>query len=306
MKKLIYTGIFVFGVVCSVHAQKDPFFFQQANNRWLVNPASTGKGGDLNTALTLREQWVGFPGPSTKAVNFNGFVQKIRSGFGLTWINDRFGPQQSNNFKIQYAYFIPFEEVAFLSLGLGMGAMNNVYDETGFFFREQSDENNDLIKKSKTIPDFDFGFEFNMRYLEAGVSVSHITYMYGDQTLVRPMRNIYTYTRLKLPMNKYWDFIPGITWHSSTRKMNTIEANATFRYNNNVRINLVYRNPVNCGIALGVNLYEGFRIAYSFDYGFDNLGYYNNGSHEVTLSYHIPVNKTEIRTRLRFFRWKIF
>ena len=304
MKKLIHTCIFVLGMAVTVHAQIDPMFFQQTNNRVQLNPASTGKGGDINAALTIREQWIGFPGPSTKAVNLNGFVKDIRSGFGLMWINDQFGPQQTNNLKLHYAYFVPFEEVAFLSLGLGMGVMNNTYDELGFFFREETDEYN-LIRHSKTIPDFDFGFEFNTRNLEIGASITHITYMYGDQTLTRPMRNFYTYTRYKLPMNKHWDFIPGITWHN-TRNMNTLEVNTAFRYNNNICVNLVYRNPVNCGIAFGINLYGGFRVLYSYDYGFDNLGSYHSGSHEVTVSYNIPVNTTYIKSRLRFFRWKMF
>jgi len=306
MNRLIHTCLLFLGIIGTIHAQVDPTFFQQTNNRGLINPASTGKGGDINAALTIREQWVGFPGgPSTKAVNLNGFVQTIRSGVGMTWINDKFGPQQTNNIKLHYAYFVPFEEVAFLSLGLGMGVMNNTYDPTDFFFREISDENKDLTKESKTLPDFDFGFEFNTRNLEAGASVTHITYMYADQSLVRPMRNFYVYTRFKLPMNNYWDFIPGVTWHN-VRKMNALEMNAAFRYNNNVCVNLAYRNPANCGIALGANIYDGFRVSYSYDYGFDNLGNYNNGSHEITVSYNIPVNTTYIKTKLRFFRWKMF
>ena len=306
MKRILYICILILGVVATSQAQIDPMFFHQANNRMLINPATAGKGGDINTALTIRQQWAGFPAPSTQALYGSGFVRDIRSGFGLMWINDKFGPQQTNNLKLNYAYFIPFQEVAFLSLGLGMGVMSNTYNELGYFPREEDDPvllNRE--KLSKTIPDFDFGFEFNTPQWEAGASVSHITYMYGDQNLVRPMRNIFAYTRVKLPMNKYWDFIPGITWHN-TRTMNTCELVAGFRYNNNLFVNVVYRNPINCGIAFGFIVYEGLRVAYSYDYGFDNLGKYNSGSHEITLLYNIPVNTSYMKTKLRFFRWKMF
>jgi len=306
MKRIIHICIFLLAVVCTVHAQIDPMFFQQTTNRVLINPATTGKGGDINTALTFRQQWVGFPGPTTAALYTNGFVRVIRSGLGLMWINDKFGPQQTNNIKLNYAYFIPFEEVAFLSFGLGMGVMNNTYDELGFFARDFEDLTlMNLTRQSKTIPDFDFGFEFNIPNLEVGASVTHITYMYPDQGLVRPMRNIFAYTRAKLPINKYWDFIPGITWHN-TRKMNTFELNAAFRYNNNICVNMVYRNPMDCGIMLGINMYSGIRVVYSYDYGLDNLSSYNSGSHEITLLYNIPVNTTYIKNVLRFFRWKMF
>ena len=297
-------------MVCSAHAQTDPMFFQQSNNRILINPAATGKGGDIKTALSVRQQWVGFPGPTTQAMYTNGFVQRLFSGFGLVWINDKFGPQQTNNIKLNYAFFVPFEEVAFLSLGLGMGVMNNAYDEFEFYYRPDPMNGLDprmdgLTKRTKTIPDFDFGFEFNTANLEAGASVTHITYMYADQSLVRPMRNIFVYSRYKVPMNRYWDFIPGISWHNN-HKLNTYEVNAAFRYNNNICMNLIYRNPMNFGIALGVNLYEGFRVAYSYDYGLDNLSSYNSGSHEVTLLYNISMINTYMKTRLRFFRWKMF
>jgi len=306
MKRFILTCIFVLGVVCTTHAQTDPMFFQQSNNRILVNPAATGKGGDLNTALTVRQQWIGFPGPTTQALYTNGFVQRLFSGFGLVWINDKFGPQQTNNIKLNYAFFIPFEDVAFLSLGMGMGVMNNTYNELGFFAREFDDPSlMDITKHTKTIPDFDFGFEFNTARLEVGASVTHITYMYTDQNLVRPMRNVFAYSRYKVPMNRYWDFIPGIAWHNN-RKLNTCEVSAAFRYNNNICINLQYRNPMDCGIAAGINLYSGFRVVYSYDYGFDNMSSYNSGSHEITLLYNILANTTYIKTRLRFFRWKMF
>ena len=305
MKRLLYTCMLILGAVCTSHAQIDPLFFQQTNNRGLLNPAVTGKGGDINGSLSIRRQWIGFPGPSTQALYANGFVKEIRSGFGVRWINDAFGPQQTNNIKLNYAYFIPFEEVAFLSLGLGMGIMNNIYDETGFFAHDNDDEALTMAKQSKMIPDFDFGFEFDTRIFEVGASVTHLTYMYADQNLIRPMRNIYAYTRVKVPMNKYWDFIPGVTWHN-TRKQNTYEANVAFRYNNNVCVNFVYRNPMSCGIIFGLNIYKGFRVAYSYDYGFDNLSSYNSGSHEVTVSYNIPVNTTYVSNKLRFFRWKMF
>jgi type IX secretion system PorP/SprF family membrane protein len=293
-------------MISTVHAQIDPMFFQQTANRVLLNPAAVGKGGDMRAALTARQQWAGFPGASTQAVYASGFIKEIRSGFGLTWINDKFGPQQTNNLKLNYAHFVPFNETAFLALGIGMGVMNNNYDEATLSGREIDDPLLlEEIKRTKTIPDFDFGVEFNTKNLEIGASVTHITYMYTDQNLLRPMRNIYAYTRVKLPINRYWDFIPGITWHNA-RNLNTCEVNMGFRYNNNICVNMVYRNPVDCGIILGANLFEGLRIAYSYDYGFDNLSNYNNGSHEITVSYTITAITNYIQSRLRFFRWKMF
>ncbi len=292
-------------VIVETFAQTDPMFLQQTNNRAVINPAAAGKGGDINAYLAVRRQWTGFPGPSTQVVNGSGFVKDIRSGFGLMWMSDKFGPQKTQNLKMNYAYFIPFEEKAFLSLGLGMGLFSSTYDESDFFARESDDESITFIKESKIMPDFDFGFEFNTRQIEIGASVTHLLRSHEDQSLVVPMRNIYVYARGKLPMDKYWDFIPGITWHN-TQKLNTYELSMGFRYNNNICVNLIYRNPMTLGVALGINVYRGIRVAYSFDYGIDELSSYNNGSHEIMLSYNIPVNTTYVKSKLRFFKWKMF
>jgi type IX secretion system PorP/SprF family membrane protein len=295
----------ILGTVGISYAQVDPMFLQQTNNRGLLNPAVTGKGGDVSASLTIREQWIGFPGPSTKALYANGFVSQLRSGFGVTWINDAFGPQQTNNIKLNYAYFVPFEDAAFLALGMKMGVMSNIYDETDFFAHDSDDATITGIKRSKVVPDFDVGLEFNTRQFEIGASVTHVTYMTPDQNTLRPMRNIYAYSRVKVPMNRYWDFIPGITWHN-TIKFNTDELNVGFRYENNLCVNLIYRNPMSAGLAVGINIQKVFRVAYSYDYGFDNLSQYNSGSHEVTLSYNIPMNTTYVANKLRFFKWKMF
>ena len=305
MKKILSGLIFFFCALSGIFAQSDPVFFQQTENRGIINPAATGKGGDINAAFGIRRQWVGFPGPATQVLTGSGFVKEIRSGFGLNWLSDEFGPQRTQNIKINYAYFIPFEEKAFLSLGLGVGVFNNIYDESDFFARENDDLSITYIKESKMSPDFDFGFEFDTRYFEVGASVTHITYMFEDNNLLRPLRNFYVYTRGKIPIDKYWDFIPGITWHNA-QKLNTYELSAAFRYNNNIRVNLTYRNPGTLGIAAGITVYRGIRFAYSFDYGIDKLSRYNNGSHEVFVSYNVPINTTYVRSKLRFFRWKMF
>jgi len=123
--------------------------------------------------------------------------------------------------------------------------------------------------------------------------------------ILRPSRNYIAYSRIKMQINRRWDFIPGITWLNN-RNANTFEVNAGVRYENNIRVSLAYRNPMDLGVAVGMTMYAGFRLAYSYDYGLDTLRKYNSGTHEVTISYTIPVNNTYVRNKLRFFRWKLF
>ena len=272
----------------------------------MINPAATGKGGDMVSSLSVRQQWIGFVGTSTQVLLVNGFINSFHSGIGLTCVFDGFGPQQTKNIKANYAFYVPYDDEAFFAMGFGAGVINNVYKGGDYFiYRDPEDPAIPLETLSKTIPDFDFGIEFNTRNFELGASIRHITHSYVDQMIMRPMRNHYLFTRAKFPINNNWDFVPGITWQNN-RKINAIELNTGLRYNNNLYINFAYRNPMNLGLGVGVYLSDGFRLVYSYDYGFDSLSSYNSGTHEVTISYTIRVNTTYIKNKLRFFQWKMF
>jgi type IX secretion system PorP/SprF family membrane protein len=305
----------IFGAVCITNAQSDPFFFQQTNNRGLLNPASTGKGGDVNALLTFRQQWIGFEGISTQALQVSSFAAGIQSGFGLKFIVDAFGPQQSNNIKLNYAFYVPFSDMALLSLGLGVGVIHSVYKGGDYFIpRDKGDPYIPIETLTKTSPDFDIGFEFSTPQFEFGGAITHVIYGRYNPLVARPLRNFYVYSRAKLHINRVWDFIPGVTWHSVRNAhtlfdrtfSNTYEFNIAFRHNNNFCVNLVYRNPFNCGMVIGLNIIAGFRLMYSYDYDFSNIGNYNQGTHEITVSYNLPMNTTYVQNRMRFFRWKMF
>ena len=303
--------IIIFLSVGASQAQVDPLFFQQTHLRNLINPAATGKGGDINAALTVRRQQAGFSNVmvTNNAIQANGFVSPLNSGFGMKFVTDKIGPYKTTNIKLNYAYYVSFEDFAIFSLGMGVGVMSNSYNDRNvheFYGYEDEDDplivNFENIKQNQTLPDFDFGFEFNTRNFELGGSLSHITYAQPDQKVIRPMRNWFAYSRAKLPMNRYWDFIPGVTWHFN-RFQTTYEAIAGVRYNNMLFVNAAYRNPMNIGMTAGIT-YQGFTLIYSYDIGMNTT--YNNGSHEVTILYKLEMNTSYIGNRLRFFKWKMF
>jgi type IX secretion system PorP/SprF family membrane protein len=314
MKRIFYICLLAFGAFSTTLAQSDPFFFQQTNNRGLINPAAVGKGGDVNAMLTVRQQWVGFKGITTQALQVTGFAPSLHSGFGLKCIVDAFGPQQSNNIKLNYAYYVPFGDVALLSLGLGMGVMHNIYKGGEHFIVRDRDDPYIPEPQAKTSPDFDVGIEFNTPQFEIGVAVTHVIYGRYNPFLVRPIRNFYVYSRVKLHLNRMWDLIPGATWHNVRNAhtlfdktfSNTYEFNVAFRHNNNFCVNLVFRNPLDFGMIVGLDIIAGFRLMYSYDYGFSNIGNYNKGTHELTVLYNFPMNTTFVQNKLRFFRWKMF
>ena len=306
MKKIIFTLLLIW-LSCNLQAQVDPLFFQQTQHRSLINPASTAKGGNIDAALLVRQQWVGFPGLSTNAVYAQGFLDYFQSGIGIKFIMDEYGPQETKNVKVNYAFFAALTDDAILSLGVAAGIMNNVFKGSDRYFvaHDPGDPSIPFETRTKTMADFDFGVEFNTRQFELGAASTHITYGRFDQMILRPMRNYYAYTRVKALLNRHWDLIPGATWQFN-RWQSTYELNMGLRHNNNFTFNIAYRNPMSLGMAVGMTLYEGFRLSYSYDYGLDNLNAYNSGSHEVVISYHIPVNVSFIGTKIRFFRWKMF
>ena len=250
MRRFLYTLIIVFGIVSTTNAQLDPLFFQQTNLRALINPASTGKGGDINIAATMRMQWIGFTGMSSQAAQAHGFVNSLRSGFGARFVMDEYGPKQTKNIKLNYAFYAPINDDAFLSLGLGLGVINNVYKGGDYFFPSHPDDPSiPMETKSDTRPDLDFGIEFNTSRFEIGAAATHMISSFGtifgdsDPIYDHPMRNYYVYSRAKLSINPHWDFIPGATWHFN-QWQSSYEVIMGVRYDNNLIVNVAYRNQI--------------------------------------------------------------
>jgi type IX secretion system PorP/SprF family membrane protein len=77
------------------------------------------------------------------------------------------------------------------------------------------------------------------------------------------------------------------------------DINAVMNFNNRLWTGLSYRNNRSLAALLQFSVNNQFKIAYTYDFDFGELGHYSNGSHEVMLRYEFKY-KVDVVSPLNF------
>lgn len=292
IKVLIYSIFTILGIH-SMNAQQDLLLSQEIFSRINKNPAGTGNTNDIDIFLHGRIQWAGIEnGPRSGVINVTNYVDKIKSGMGLTCSFDKIGmAHNTTNIKAVYAYQIDLSEKLVLSLGLGAGIYYGYYDAFQnqlFDASEYGDETYPENKESKVSPDFDFGTELSNPYWTFGASITHLTK--SEMTTFESERHYYVYGTSLLPLNEIWELAPTISY-MHRHKTNVMELGSFAFYNRLLWGGLTIRpdlssgfNPSMMVITLGVE-WNKIRFGYSCDIGLGSNERIDKGTHEITLSY---------------------
>ena len=130
MKK-IFTIIALSALIMPAFAQQDKQLTHYFFNNITTNPGAAGTNENICVGLTLREQWVGFPGnPRTGAFTFSMPLRPGLGGVGVVVIADQLGASRDFTAKASYAYHARFGEAKnrILSFGLNLGILNKGID----------------------------------------------------------------------------------------------------------------------------------------------------------------------------------
>lgn len=295
MKKEILTivlsGIMLTGLI----AQNDPVSSQYMFNHMLYNPGSAGSSGRICATAMNRQQWVGFEGaPSSTVFHVNAEVNpfNIRSGVGLTIISDQTGFDNDNSFLLTYSYITRLGN-GNLGIGINAGVLNKSIDPewnipTGDIFVQPSGD--PLIpdgKESYLSYDMSFGFFYSTINYYAGLSVTHlnepkIKYTSATPYIARQYYATAGYT-VRLP-NPNFELLPSAFIYTDT-KIFQLTINTMVRYNKKVWGGVSYRAGDALIGMIGIELYNGIRIGYSYDFPMNDIRKATSGSHEFMVNY---------------------
>ena len=161
--------------------QTDPVSSQYMFNQMLYNPASAGYSGMICATAMTRQQWVGFEGaPATTLFHINAAVRPfgIKSGIGLSIVNDQAGFDTDNSLHLAYSYLMDLGQGK-LGIGANFGIFNKSIDPTwnipgGDSYTPPSGD--PLIPEGKeSVLSFDMGLGlyYSSSDYYAGISVTH-------------------------------------------------------------------------------------------------------------------------------------
>lgn len=286
-----------------IYSQQDPQYTQYMYNMHIVNPAYAGSEGTLNIGLLHRTQWVGLDGaPKTTVAAINAPIKK-NIGLGLSVFADEIGPVKEQNAFVDVSYTIQTSDYGNLAFGL----------KGGFTFLDAQLSTLDL---GDDIPDDVFNNDINDSYANFGAG----TFYYTD----------HFYAGLSMPnmLNQFHLNRKGGVISSASEKMHYyLTSGYVFEMNDNLKLkpsvllkgvkgaplsidlagNVLINNKFELGVSwriddslnalMNIEVANGFRIGYAYDYTLSNLGDFNSGSHEIILLINVSNSRNGLSPR---------
>lgn len=295
------------------NAQQDPQFTQYMFNTFYYNPAVAGLDGSVRLNALFRWQWIGYSptfgdggAPTTQMIS--GHHPLFKGGAGLTFVRDVLGPQTNFQAQASAAYHKQLKNVM-VSVGLRAGAYAQSIDFNKF---RATDPNDPLIPKvgevTQTQPDLGVGIHLKTDKWYAGVSAFHINQPSFDMGLSQ--KNVLK-PHFYFNGGYFYDLnfdvkLQFVTLVETDLSKTSFDVGGLVYLKDLMWGGLSFRQSEAMILMLGYSLLpdKSLKLGYSLDYIIVDQTAKQPTTHEVMLSYSLPVDlsgKKIIRTpRFRY------
>lgn len=313
MKKLTGTLIITVLSLYTGFAQQDPVTSNYMFNTLSYNPGYAGSSGMICATALNRQQWLGFKGaPSTTVFNISAPVSpfKINSGVGLSVENDIVGFNKDINIKVIYSYIADIGPGK-LGIGINAGMFNMTLDpewwipDGGDFTPPSGDPLIPETKESAVAFDAGLGFFYTADKYYAGFSVTHINqpkikFTKGETYLSRHYYLTAGYI-LQLP-DPSLELLPSLFAISDGKSLQ-FSATSLIRYNKKAWGGVSYRPGDALVGIVGIELFNGIRIGYAYDFPTSDIRKNTSGSHEFMVNYCFSLSSGKSPMRYKSIRF---
>jgi type IX secretion system PorP/SprF family membrane protein len=278
-------------------------------NETFINPAYAGSHESVGLNMLYRNQWVGLEGsPKTQTFSMHSPINKRKMGIGLSIMNESIGVSELFAASANIAYRIKMNR-SVLSFGLQGGFVNDVENFTKINTIDPGDHQFTKDVRKYFLPNAGFGAYFYTKNYYAGFSIPRLLENKIDPSLPNEVVNnvgnfsiwhYYLATGYVFTFSEGLKFKPSIMVKAVPNSPIEIDFSTTFLIQDVLWLGASYRTGDAVSGIMGFQLSKQLRIGYSYDYTISDLQKYNSGSHELTLSYNIGLNKSKI-TSPRYF-----
>lgn len=304
MKKAILHIVFSTVLCGAAFGQQDPQFTQYMFNTLFLNPAYAGVDGVMRFTGVHRSQWLGYQSsfddggaPTTQLFSANVPIFKIHSGAGFEVMNDRSGPQ--NNLEVQgtYAYHLGLPNSK-LSFGVRLGMFAQTLD---FDMYRATDPDDPFLadkagKDTQVRPDLSLGVYYRAEKYYVGAGVDHL--LKSEFDFGSSLRNA-----LESHMNVVAGYFYDVDFDLQIQPSVLIKTDFN-EYSFDFSVLAMFRNTMWGGLSfrqseaviliLGYKLLKdkSLQVGYSLDYIVKDREAKQPTSHELLLSYDLPVARS--------------
>jgi len=313
MRKLKFAFLFLIVVSADLYAQQDPTFSQYMFNTLAYNPGYAGSNNMFCATFLSRQQWVGFKGaPSTNVFNLSAPVSPfhIKSGIGFNIENDNIGFERDYSVSGIYSYLMDLGPGK-LGIGVNLGIFNMSLSPN---WSIPSGDSHTPVSGDPLIPEtkesyvaFDAGAGtyFHTDKFYAAFSVTHINQPKIKFSKGEPYisRHYYITTGYTMQLsNPALELLPSVFAYSDGKVMQ-FAINSLIRYNKKLWGGVSYRAGDALVGIFGIELYNGLRIGYSYDFPLTDIRKSTTGTHEFMVNYCFDIGAGKSPMRYKSIRF---
>lgn len=297
---LVFMLTFSFG---QSFAQQDPMYTQYMENLLTLNPAYAGSKELLSMMVVSRNQWVSMPAaPDTKTFAVHSPISASNMGLGLSFLSDHIGPVKQNGVYFDYSYTLNFSNNRNLALGLKGGV--NFY-EAGVSDLATNDGGDPVFVNDinrRFLPNLGVGALFHAERYYLGLSIPKLIENkinkngVSTQNISNEQMHIFFMAGYVFDVNRIVKFKPSILTKYVMNAPLSLDVNGTFMFYDRLWLGAMYRLGDSFGGLFQLQVTNQLKIGYSYDLPINLLGAYNNGTHEIMVSYDFNPGKSRVRS----------
>ena len=275
-------GLLIIGGPFYAIGQQDPIYSQYIFNMQTVNPAYVGSWQTMGFTALDREQWVGITGhPSTQTFSFQTPVISQNVGVGCDILLDQLGPERRVMFNLDYSYRVKLNDNTSLRFGLNGGFTNYNNNLAG------------LQPFQTTIPDPALLGVIENKFMPnvgMGLFLSSPKY-YLSFSVPKLFQNSFKANTSTFSNMSDIKFKPTFMTKAAAGSPFQFDLSANLLIAEKFWIGAIYRSGDAIGAVAQWIIDNRLRIGYAYDFTLTDLRHYNQGSHELMISYEIAFTK---------------
>lgn len=283
--------------------EQDPMYTQYMENMLTINPAYAGSKDLLTMMFVSRNQWVSMPGaPVTRTFQIHSPITGTNTGLGLSVLNDQIGPVKQTGVYFDYSYTLNFSNRNRLSLGLMAGV--NFYD-AGLANLTTVDPNDPVFASDinrSFLPNFGVGAYYHTDRYYLGFSIPKLIENNINKTgisiqnISNEQMHVFFIAGYVFDINKIVKFKPSILTKYVKNTPVSVNVDGTFVFYDRLWLGAMYRAGDSFGGLFQLQVTNQLKIGYSYDLPINSLGAFNNGTHEIMVTYDFNLGNGKVRS----------
>ncbi len=286
-----------------------PVFTQYlADNPFVISPAFAGIGDNLRIRANGLTQWVGIKDAPENQSLYADFRVLDRSGVGISLYNDSNGNTRQTGAKVSFAHHIILDYYSKQYLSFGLSYNFNTFRIDIDKFTDDvnggnSPINNPNIRDDRYTSNNNFDISalyrnknFYLSFNANNVLQKNVTKYRGVEPSLLSNYQVYSGFTFKDGENSRIEYEPSVYFqYYASDKRSSTDINFKYRrynrYEDYYWIGVSYRflndqfpKPLSVGPMVGF-MKSKFYFAYSYQVMFNDLGYYNTGTHSITIGF---------------------